>query len=263
MYRLLKHEWKINLKSLIIWLICVSGMCLFCILLFDSIKESMDGMAEMMASMGAFASAFGMDKLSISTLEGFYATEVGTIHSLGGAMFAALLGSVLLSKEEEGHTGEFLYSLPISRTEAVGAKYLALACNVVVFNGISVLLYLSGICILDESIMWERFFLYHFMQMIMHLQVGSICFCISAYNKKNKLGIGLGLTFFLYVWDLLARVIPVLEDWEFLSPFSYANASDIFRTGEISEKAFVLGMIILVGGITGSFGIYSNKDLAV
>lgn len=262
MYRLIKHEWKMNLKSLIIWLVCVAGMCLFCILLFTSIKDSMEGMAETMASMGAFASALGMDKLSIATLEGFYATEVGTIHSLGGAMFAALLGSVLLSKEEEGHTGEFLYSLPISRMEAVGAKFLVLLGSVVSFNVISVLLYLMGIAILGENIAFKSFFLYHLMQFVMHLQVGSICFCISAYNRKNKLGAGLGLTFFLYVWDLLARVVPAIENFLFLSPFSYANASDIFSVGEISIKALVLGIIVLLGTLIGAFAIYGRKDLA-
>lgn len=263
MYRLVKHEWRINLKSLMIWLSCVAGMCMFCILLFTSIEEAMEGMAETMASMGAFASAFGMDRLSIATLEGFYAAEVGTIHSLGGAMFAALLGTVLLSKEEEGHTGEFLYSLPIARTAVVGTKYLVLVCNVAVFNAISVLLYLLGICILGESIAWERFFLYHLLQFVMHLQIGSICFCISAYNKKNKIGVGLGLTFFLYVWDLLARVIPALEDFIFLSPFSYANASDIFSTGEISVKAFIVGVVIMLLTVISAFFIHNKKDLAV
>ncbi len=263
MYRLFQHEWKMNLKSLIIWLVCVAGMCLFCILLFTSIEESMGDMAETMAAMGAFSSAFGMDKLSIATLEGFYATEVGTIHSLGGAMFAALLSSVLLSKEEEGHTGEFLYSLPISRVEAVSAKYLAFVSNVVVFNVICVLLYLFGISILGENIMWERFFLYHLMQLVMHLQVGSICFCISAYNKKNKIGIGLGLTFFWYVWDLLARVVPALEDYIYLSPFAYANASDIFSTGEIAVGALVIGTVVAVGTFIGALFIYNRKDLSV
>lgn len=109
-----------------------------------------------------------MDRLSIATLEGFYATEVGTIHALGGAMFAALLGIGLLSKEEEGHTGDFLHTLPISRKEVVGAKYLTLVTGVVVFNVISVTLYLLGIVILGEEIAMSEFFLYHGMQ----------CFCI-------------------------------------------------------------------------------------
>lgn len=262
MYLLFKHEWKMNWKSLFIWLVCVAGMCLFCILLFDSIKESMDGMAEMMASMGAFASAFGMDKLSISTLEGFYATEVGTIHALGGAMFAALLGTGLLSKEEEGHTGEFLYSLPISRAEVVAAKWLAMISCLIIFNGISTGLYGLGIRILGESISWDEFILYHSLQLQVHIEVGSICFLISACCRKNKIGVGLGLTFFLYIWDMLARVIPALEDCGGLSPFYYANASDIFSGEKIAVLSFVIGMIVLLSTVFAAFVVYYSKDLS-
>ena len=252
-----------NFKNLIIWLFCVSGMCLCCILLFSSMEESMGAMAETMASMGAFASAFGMDRLSIATLEGFYTAEVGTIHTLGGSMFAALLGIGLLSKEEEGHTGDFLHTLPISRKEVVGAKYMTLVTGVTIFNVLSVALYLLGIVILGEEIALSEFFLYHGMQWFLHLEIGTVCYLISACNRKNKLGIGLGLTFLFYVWDLLGRVIPDLKETLFLTPFSYANASDIFSTGEIEWKAFVVGAIVLAGAIVGAFTVYNKKDLAV
>lgn len=263
MFRLYKQECKMNLKSLLIWLLCVGGMCLFCILLYTSIEESMAGMAETMAAMGAFASAFGMDRLSIATLEGFYATEVGTIHTLGGAMFAALLGISLLSKEEEGHTGDFLHTLPISRREVVGAKYMSMATGVTVFNVVSVVLYLLGILILGEEIALKEFFLYHGMQWLLHLEIGTVCFLISACNRKNKLGLGLGFTFFFYAWDLLGRVIPDLKDTLFLTPFSYANASDIFSTGEVEGKALVVGVIVLIVALVGAFVVYDRKDLAV
>lgn len=263
MFRLYKQECKMNFKSLLIWLVCVSGMCLCCILLFSSMEESMGAMAETMASMGAFASAFGMDRLSIATLEGFYAAEVGTIHTLGGAMFAALLGIGLLSKEEEGHTGDFLHTLPISRKEVVGAKYMTLATGITVFNMISVAVYLLGIVILGEQIAMSEFFLYHGMQWLLHMEIGTVCFFISACNRKNKLGIGLGLTFLLYVWDLIGRVIPDLKKTLFLTPFSYANASDVFSTGTVEWKAFVVGLAVLMGALVGAFAVYEKKDLAV
>ena len=263
MFRLFKHECKMNFKSLMIWLVCVSGMCLCCILLFSSMAESMGYMAETMASMGAFATVFGMDRLSIATLEGFYAAEVGSIHTLGGAMFAALLGIGLLSKEEEGHTGDFLHTQPISRREVVGAKYMTMAAGVTVFNVISVLVYLLGIVILGEEIALNEFFLYHGMQWLLHLEIGTVCFLISACNRKNKLGVGLGLTFFFYAWDLLGRAIPDLKDTLFLTPFSYANASDIFSTGETDALALAVGLVVLLGALIGAFTVYHKKDLAV
>ena len=59
---ILKHELKANFKTFLIWCLSVSFMSFMCILMFTSVKESMVGMAESFASMGAFSNAFGMDK---------------------------------------------------------------------------------------------------------------------------------------------------------------------------------------------------------
>lgn len=121
-----KHEWRQNYKTFLIFCITVGICCCGCVLMFDSVAESMEQMAAGFAGMGSFATAFGMDKVSIATLEGFYAAEINLIFSLGGAMFAAMTGAALLSKEEEGHTAEFLYTLPLGRTAIVVSKYVAL-----------------------------------------------------------------------------------------------------------------------------------------
>ncbi|MBR1691987.1 MAG: ABC transporter permease subunit, partial [Lachnospiraceae bacterium] len=188
-----KHELKTNIKSLLIWCICVGGMGLACILLFSGMKSDMEGMADTFASMGAFSDAFGMSQLSIATLSGFYAAEVGTIHGLGGAMFAAILSTVMLSKEEDGHTSEFLFSLPISRQKVVLAKWLAVLSHVILFNLLCTALYAAGFTVLGEEMPVREFLIYHGMQIVMQSELAAICFGISSFMKKNRLGIGLGI----------------------------------------------------------------------
>lgn len=78
-------------------------------------EGEMEDMNEMFSSMGAFSSAFGMDRLNFGTLIGFYATECGNILGLGGAFFASLIAVSSLAKEEKEHTAEFLFAHPISR----------------------------------------------------------------------------------------------------------------------------------------------------
>lgn len=256
------HEMKRSGKNLLIWLLCVGGLCFSCIMLFTTMEESMADMAEQFSQMGAFSDAFGMSSLSIATLEGFYATEVGTIFGLGGAMFAALLGSCVLSKEEDGHTGEFLYTLPVSRSKAIIVKGLSLISNILIFNIGCVALYLLGFVMLGEEIDLQRFFLYHGMQLLMQCEVGGICFLLSAGSKRNRMGIGLGIALLLYVLDLMARVIPKIEDLKVITPFSYANASDIFSTGDVEQVALVIGIILLVTTFTAGHYVYGHRDLA-
>ncbi len=263
MFTIYKHEIKEYWKSLLIWAICVGGMGAMCILLFSSMKETMSGMTESFASMGAFSDAFGMSQLSIATLAGFYATEIGTIHGLGGAMFAAVVSANILSKEEDGHTSEFLFSLPIRREKAVFAKWSAAVSHILLFNLLCVLLYLVAIVALGEEMDFHRYFLYHIMQLLMQMEVAGICFCISAFQKKNKLGLSLGVVLLLYAYDLMARVVPDLADYKLFSPFSYANAADLFSTGEIYLAGTVLGAAVLAAGVVVAHVIYGRKDLAV
>lgn len=262
MFTIYKHEIKINVKSLLVWFVCVGGMGFACILLFSSMQGSMESMAENFASMGAFSDAFGMSQLSIATLVGFYATEVGTIHGLGGAMFAAIISTVMLSKEEDGHTSEFLYSLPLGRCKVVTAKWCAAATHICLFNLLCVGMYLLGFLVLDEKIPMKEFFLYHIMQLLMQLEVAAICYAISSFMKKNRLGLGLGIVLLLYAYDLMARVIPDLSDYKIISPFSYANAADVLSTGEIFVTETVTGIGILVISICIAHMVYAGRDLA-
>lgn len=262
MLTIYKHEMKALYKMLLIWILSVGGMCFVCILLFNSMKEDMAGMAESFSQMGAFADAFGMSQLSIATLEGFYATEVGTIHGLGVAIFAAIISMVMLSKEEDGHTSEFLFTLPLSRTKVITSKLAAVITNVIIFNVVSVGAYTLGIVILDENIDFVRFFLYHGMQVLTQLELAGICFGLSAFMKKNKLGLGIGIVVICYAYDLMVRVIPDLSDYKLISPYSYSNAADIFNTGKIEVPALVLGMIIMMVCVGAAYVRYGRRDLA-
>ena len=252
-----KHEMKLLYKTFLIWTMAVGGMCFVCILLFNSMKEEMEGMAESFSQMGAFA----MSQLSIATLAGFYSTEVGTVHSLGASMFAAIISMVMLSKEEDGHTSEFLFTLPVARGKVITSKLMAVITNVVLFNVITVGAYALGIVILGEDIDFDRFLLYHGMQLLMHLEIAGICFGLSAFMKKNKLGLGLGLVMIFYAYDLMARVIPDLSDYKLISPFSYCNAADIFSKGEVEIGALVLGMVVTVISVVVAYVRYGKRDL--
>lgn len=257
-----KHEVKLYIKSLIIWILCVGGMGFACVLLFSSLQGDMAELAEGFASMGAFSDAFGMSQLSIATLEGFYATEVGTIHALGGGMLAAIIATGILSKEEDGHTGEFLFSLPVSRVKIITAKWCATITEIFIFNVSCVCIYVLGFVILEEEMPVKEFLLYHIMQIVMQIEIAGICFVISACMKKNKLGVGLGVVLLLYAYDMIARVIPDLSDYKVISPFSYANAADIFSTGEILVSAIIVGIVLLVASVSMAYVVYGKRDLA-
>ena len=107
------QECKMNFKTMLVWALCVGGMCLGCLLLYDSLGESVEEMSDMFANLGAFSEALGMDRMGIGTLEGYYAVEISILLNLGGALYGAMLGAGMTAKEEEGKTYEFLNVMPL------------------------------------------------------------------------------------------------------------------------------------------------------
>lgn len=259
---ILKKELRLNFKAFLIWSMVVGGMGMACILLYSSMQDTMKEMADAFSNMGAFSDAFGMSTLSIATIEGYFATEVGVLHSLGGGMFAAVLSIAILSKEEEGHTGEFLFSLPVSRKTVVAAKALCVMLVLVMFTVVCGCLYALGFAFLGETIPVREFFTFMTGQLLLDLEIAAICLAISVISGKNRMGLGLGITLLLYMYDIIGRVVPSLKDYLFLGPYSYANASVIFSDGDISAGAYVMAACILISAVIFTFVYYDKRDLA-
>ena len=262
MFSIYKHELKLSFKSLMIWTLSVGLMGLACILLYKNMEGDMQDMADMFSSMGAFSDAFGMSTLSIATIGGFFATEVGAVHGLGSAMFAALMATVLLSKEEDAHTGEFLYSLPVSRANIVIAKVMALLTELILFTVVCGLCYAAGFMALGEDIPMEELMIFLGRMLLMNVEISAVALIISACSSKNRIGVGLGLALMFYAYDLVGRVVPDMKDYLFVGPYSYANASEIFAGKDTPVTAIVTAVIVTVVSAAVAMGVYLKKDLA-
>lgn len=260
-------EIKMNLKSLIIWSLSVGGLGLFCIILYQSMQGDMKEMADAFSNMGAFSDAFGMSTLSIASLKGYFATEVGAVHGLGSAMFAAVIAINMISKEEEGHTGEFLFALPVSRMKVLISKALCIVLMLVVFTLICTGMYYVGINIIEANVEGAEmpageFIRYMMMQLLMNLEIAAICYAISAASRRSSMGIGIGMALILYFYDLIGRVVPDLKDYLFVGPYSYANASEIFSGIEASASSFMMAVVVTIVMMGFAFWYYDRRDLA-
>lgn len=258
---LYRHEMKINLKTLSVWALCVGLLCFGCILLYTSLEDSIQDIAASFSDLGAMSAALGMDKMSLATLTGYYATEIAMMHGLGGAMFAAILGSSLLSKEENGHTTDFLYTLPVSRRHIVLSKYLALVSCITLFNLICMGLYLLGFAVMGEEISGKEMLLFHCASTLMQIEIGSACFVLSACVKKNLIGAGIGIATVLFGMDMMCRIVPAIENLKYVTPFYYANAADIFADGTINAVMAAAGAVITLVCVLAALGICERKDL--
>ncbi|MBP3197126.1 MAG: ABC transporter permease subunit [Butyrivibrio sp.] len=262
MTHILLKELKLNLKTFLIWTISVGAIGFICILMYQSMEGDMKDMADMFSNMGAFSDAFGMSTLSIATLAGFFATEVGTVHGLGSGMYAAILAIDIISKEEDRHSGEFLFTLPVSRSKVLTAKGICVTIMLILFTLICAIFYVAGFWYLGEKVPTSEFATFMLRQLLMNIEIAAICFAISAISGKSKMGMGLGITLFFYVYDLMGRVVPDLKDYLFIGPYSYANASEIFSGTETSASPILLAVCVSVCAIACAYVIFGKRDLA-
>lgn len=258
---LLIHELRQNARSLTIWTLAISACMIMCVFLFPELSSQMDSIGEMFASMGAFSAAFGMDKLNFGSFIGFYSIECGNILLLGGALFAALTGVQIVSKEEDQHTAEFLLSQPISRTAVLSAKWHAGILQLVVFNVLITAVIVLSVWAIGEPIPWKDLLLLHGAFACVQVELYCICFCFSAFMRHSQIGLGLGMSLGLYFVQLIANISDSASWLSYLTPFGYTDAATIISEQALDGQLLLLGAAVSVLSIVLAFVHYSRKDI--
>lgn len=259
---MIRHELRQNRISMTVWTAAIGLLFAVCIFIFPEMKEEMDGVSDMFASMGSFTQAFGMDKVSFGTLTGFYAVECGNILGLGGAFFAALCAVSVLAKEEKEHTAEFLLTHPVSRVRIVTEKLIAVKLQVFLLNVVVYILSIASIAVIGEEIPWEEITLLHLAYLILQMEIAAICFGISAFLRHGSMGIGLGVAAVMYFLNLIANISDSAEFLRYITPFAYAEGADIVANVSLDVELILLGLAYGAAGIAAAYVKYCGKDIA-
>ena len=105
-----RHEFLTRLKSVIIWSLGMTIMVIFYFSMFTVFADQAELMNKMLANFPAeMRAAFGMDKMDMSTVLGFYSLVFMFIQ-LCLAIQASNYGFGLVSIEESEVTADFLLS---------------------------------------------------------------------------------------------------------------------------------------------------------
>lgn len=257
-----KHELKENYKMLLIWSLIIGALTITFMTMYKSLEPDIAGIADTYANMGSFSSAFGMDKIEFTTALGFYGIEAGAMLSICGSMFGAMTGISVLSKEEYGHTAEFLLTHPVSRKRVALEKLFYVWMQVILFNMICLGAAVVSFGIIGEKIEFKPLLLFHAAQLVMHLEIACICYAVSAFCKRLNTGIGLGFAAVLYFVSIMYNITEDAEKLKYITPFVYADAGTV-----ISEEAIDMGLmgigigVMAVCMILGIFW-YDRKDMA-
>lgn len=258
---IVKHELRMGRKALAIWTAAIGGFIACCVFLFPEMAGQMKTVSSIFASMGAFTAAFGLDRLNFGTLTGFYAIECGNILGIGGALFAAMLASNMLCKEEKEHTAEFLLTHPVTRVRIVAEKLAALIAQTLLLNAVVFLLAAASVAAIGETIPWKELTLLHGANLLVQIELEAICFGISAFLRRGGLGIGMGLTICFYFLNLLANLSQKVKFLKYITPFGYAEGADLISEGRLNPQYLAVGITFAAIGLIAAFWEYGKKDI--
>ncbi|MEX2416143.1 MAG: ABC transporter permease subunit [Paenibacillaceae bacterium] len=262
-----RREMKRNLKSLLIWSCILSGLVIMMLSLYPQMAADQQAVKEMMdVYPEPLKKAFGMDKINFGSILGFFAIEVYMMTTLVGSIYAAMLASGILVKEENDKTIEFLLSKPVNRSEIVLHKLGAVIANLLLFNIILTLTSLLGFQFADGAAYSGKVFaLLAFATFILHLTIAAVSFLMSAIMRRtrNILSLSLGFVFISYFLNITAGVAEKFAFLKYVSFFKYVDAGDIIVHESIRALFVWIMLIVTVLCISTAFMYYKKKDIAV
>lgn len=258
---ILKREIISQKFTMLIWGLAMGFMIALCVFIYPQMKSQMDQMSEMMASMGSFTKAFGMDQLNFGTLTGFYAVECGNMLGIGGAFFSAIIAVSSLMKEEKDRTAEFLLTHPVSRINVITQKLISVFAMIVIVNVIVVVCAVIPLLVINEDVAWGTFMLFHLAYLILQFEIAGICFGVSAFISKFGVGIGIGIAALFYFMNIISNITSDARALKYITPFGYTDGGNIVNCNSLEGEYIAPGMLFMVVGIVVAYIKYSKKDI--
>lgn len=262
-----RRELAVNRQSMLIWFIILAGLGILVIAFFPTVAEQAESIQKLMTGLPkGLLAAFGMENISITDILGYYATKQYTTLTLFGSIYAIMLASSVLSKEESEKTIEFLLSKPVSRAEIISAKLLSIVTLVAVFNIlVTIVMYIGLEFVKTADFSLKTFLLLSLAAFLLHLTFAFLGFLASVIIRRSQkvLPFSLGLVLLTYFLSIASALSAKLDFLKYISPFKYVDAVDILTENRIKPEYLVLILLIYLIAITASYYFYRRKDFAV
>ncbi len=261
------RELKRNRKAFVIWILILAGFNAMMFAFFPSLSGEAQKIKDLMdVYPDSMKSAFGLDRLDMSTIMGFYGIENYLFIALLGSIYAMLLGAGILSKEESDGTIEFLLSKPVTRNKIVTGKALCVLFYILLFN----IIMTSANFIFFEIFKKEAYSIKAFVlvsvgPLLLHLTFSAIGFFISMFIVKAKAiyPIAIGAVMGAYLISIVSSISEKAEALKYITPFKYVDASELIIEEKIRIVYLAIIFFVITASITASYVIYNKKDITI
>ena len=259
-----KHEFRVRARSIAIWSISVAAMVIFFLSIFPAFADQAALMNQLMARFPPqLLAAFGMNRVDLSTMLGFY-SFVFIFVQLCLAVQAANYGFGLVSIEESELTADFLLTRPVSRTQVLTSKLLAAVSSLLVTDIVVWIGSVVGILAWHGSRSFDSAMLVELMLVLVPFQLlfMAVGLVISLLVKRVRsvTPYSLGLAFGAYV---LAGFSGLFGDvkLEYITPFKHMDPTYFVQHGAYDLPLLLLDLGIILVSVAASYRLYLRRDI--
>lgn len=211
-----------------------------------------------------FLAIFGAVNVSYTHISGFY----GIIYNwmvIMGAVFAVLLGTGILAKEERDKTAEFLMVKPISRAKIYTVKYGVAFIYQVLFVGVTYALSVGLLYKVSPHDLMSSELLYMMGALLLiMLSFMSLSFMLASLVKQAKQSsqIGLNIVMVSYLLSVMINMLEELNGLRFLVAFAWFPVSELVELNLNTTYVWVSTIVIVVSFVVGVV-FYPKRDLMI
>ncbi len=259
-----KHEFKMNLRSVITWSLSVMALIFVYTSLFSSFAKDAELLNDVMAQLPEeLLMAFGMTGLDMSTVLGFF-SFVFLFTQICLAIQASNYGFSLVSIEERELTADFLLAKPIGRAQILTIKFLAALTSLTITNIVVWISSFTFISIFRDGREYETKPLVLLLLSIVVFQLFflSVGMVISLLMKRVRsvTPLSMGLAFGMYILSAFGGMLGDSK-LELITPFKHFDPNYIIGNSAYDIPLVIISVLVIAVSIIGSYLLYTKRNI--
>jgi ABC-2 type transport system permease protein len=259
-------EMRRNAISLLLWIIVITLLVSFTMSVYQTFVENRTKVMGMLNLVPKGALQFkGISNINdLTSVLGFYAVNNVIYMMVLGSIFAMVLGSNILLKEEYNKTAEYLLTKPLNRTEVFFSKLAVIFVHVIILNVVTALAGLISIKLVQKvPFSLGAFLILTLYTLLLNMLFGAAGLFLSNLVKRPRpiTTLGIGLVLFLYFIFTLSKITESASRIGYISPFKYVDMEVTSPSYHLEpwNVIYFVGFTIILTAI--SYRLYSRKDI--
>lgn len=259
-------ELKRNAISLIVWMIVITLLVAGTMALYRTFLGNQSKIMGMLSIVPKDLLQFkGISSFEdLLSVLGFYSANNIIYMMVLGSIFAIVLTSNLLLKEEYNKTAEYLLTRPLTRSEIFLSKLAVALINILLLNIVTALAgFISMQLVKTGDFSTKAFLILSLYTLLLNILFGTIGLFISVLVKRAKpiTVFSIGLVMILYFIFTISKITESVSKLGYLTPFKYAdtNATNPAYGLDPWNLIYFTGFSLLLTIL--SYKIYLKKDI--